>query len=279
MLAKMDLSYRERRKVLLLFDVDGTLTFPRQDISPEMDLQLSNLKRDVYVGLVGGSDMNKIAQQTFSAAAFKGGDADPIQRCVRHYDFVFAENGLVAYKDGELLAEQNLVKHLGDDKLQRFINFCLGYMSKLTLPVKRGNFIEFRNGMLNICPVGRSCSQAERLQFNTYDKEHQIRKKFIEELERQFGPSSQDPLGLAFSIGGQISFDAFPKGWDKTFCLQFIDNSFEKIYFFGDKTDPGGNDYEIFTHQRTIGVKVTSPSDCSSKLDRLQASGFSSTSL
>ena len=34
----------------------------------------------------------------------------------------------------------------------------------------RGNFIEFRNGMINVCPVGRSCSQEERDAFGNYDK-------------------------------------------------------------------------------------------------------------
>lgn len=29
-------------------------------------------------------------------------------------------------------------------------------------------------------------------------------------------------LGLTYSIGGQISFDVFPKGWDKTYCLQYV---------------------------------------------------------
>lgn len=43
-------------------------------------------------------------------------------------------------------------------------------MSNIKLPVKRGTFIEFRKGMLNVCPVGRSCSQEERVQFFEYDK-------------------------------------------------------------------------------------------------------------
>ncbi len=43
--------------------------------------------------------------------------------------------------------------------------------------------------------------------------------------------------GLTFAIGGQISFDVFPNGWDKTFCLQHVaDERFEEIHFFGDKT-------------------------------------------
>ena len=44
-------------------------------------------------------------------------------------------------------------------------------------------------------------------------------------------------LGLTYSIGGQISFDIFPDGWDKTYCLQFVEaDGFEEIHFFGDKT-------------------------------------------
>ena len=34
----------------------------------------------------------------------------------------------------------------------------------------RGTFIEFRNGMLNVCPVGRSCSQEERIEFYELDQ-------------------------------------------------------------------------------------------------------------
>ena len=41
------------------------------------------------------------------------------------YDYVFSENGLVAYKDGELLARQSILEHVGEEKLQTFINFCL----------------------------------------------------------------------------------------------------------------------------------------------------------
>ena len=30
--------------------------------------------------------------------------------------------------------------------------------------------MEFRNGMINVCPVGRSCSQKEREEFAAFDK-------------------------------------------------------------------------------------------------------------
>ena len=51
-----------------------------------------------------------------------------------------------------MIHKADLVGKLGDAFLQRFINFVLGYLSKVELPLKRGNFIEFRNGER---PAGR----------------------------------------------------------------------------------------------------------------------------
>lgn len=238
--------------MMLLFDVDGTLTPSRKTISDDMYQFMTQVKETVTCGLVGGSDLKKIAEQI--------GGMDALFK----FQYVFAENGLVAYESGNLINKECIQSHMGEEKLQKFINFSLRYMSDITLPVKRGTFIEFRNGLINVCPVGRSCSQEERDQFGEYDKEHRIREKFIQALEAEFPDS-----GLAFSIGGQISFDVFPKGWDKTYCLRFVEKDFDTIHFFGDKTDKGGNDYEIYNDHRTIGHKVTSPDDTKAQLKEL----------
>ena len=147
------------------------------------------------------------------------------------YDYLFSENGLVAHKAGKLLATQSLKAFLGEDKLKQFINFTLKEIAEIDIPVKRGTFIEFRNGMLNVSPVGRNCSQEERDAFEQYDKEHGIRKDLVDKLRTKFAD-----FGLTYSVGGQISFDVFPNGWDKTFCLQFVEKDFDEIHFFGDKT-------------------------------------------
>ncbi len=45
---------------------------------------------------------------------------------------------------------------------------------------------------------------------------------------------------MTFAIGGQISIDVFPDGWDKRYCLKHIENEgFKEIHFFGDKTEKG----------------------------------------
>ena len=109
-------------------------------------------------------------------------------------------------------------------------------------------------------PRRRNCSQSERDEFEKLDLQHGWRTTFVAALKKEF-----ESYGLTYSIGGQISFDVFPAGWDKTFCLQYLEPPHEKgivnVHFFGDKTSPGGNDFEIFTSEKTIGHSVTSPDD------------------
>jgi phosphomannomutase len=71
----------------------------------------------------------------------------------------------MAFKQGALLKATSFREHLGEAKLQKLINFILIYVANLDIPVKRGTFVEFRNGMLNVSPIGRNCSQEERDEF------------------------------------------------------------------------------------------------------------------
>ena len=226
---------------IILFDIDGTLTEPRNKMQDKMLNVLLELKNKNYtIGCVGGSDFQKAKDQIGN-------------NILSIFNYSFFENGLVAYKNEKILNIQDLKTFIGNEKLNKFINFVLKYISRLEIPIKRGTFIEFRNGMINISPIGRNCSQIERNDFEKFDNENNIRKKMIDALKLEF----QD-YDFTYSIGGQISFDVFPKGWDKTYCLQFL-KDFKKIYFFGDKTYLGGNDYEIYNSCRTIGFQTNGP--------------------
>ncbi|XP_072932340.1 phosphomannomutase [Epargyreus clarus] len=240
-----------RKNILYLFDVDGTLTKPRQKIANDLkDFLLNEVKPRVAIGLVSGSDYPKIVEQMTG------------EEITNEFDYVFCENGVMHYRQGELKSTQSILNYIGEQTLQKVINFALGYMSKLELPAKRGNFVEFRSSMINICPVGRSCSQSERDEFSRFDIEHKVRAKFVEALQNEFQGSK-----LTFALGGQISVDVFPTGWDKTYCLEHVaDENFSEIRFFGDKTTPGGNDYEIYNDARTVGHHVTSPDDTKHQL-------------
>jgi phosphomannomutase len=235
----------QTQTTIALFDLDGTLTKPRLQATEQMLTFLKDLRKRVTIGVVSGSDRSKINEQLTR-------DAGEI------FDYVFSENGVVAHKEKTLIGTNSIATFLGEPRLKELINFVLRYFSDLDIPVKRGTFVEYRTGMLNFSPVGRACSHQERLDFFAFDKEHKIREKFVAALYERF---PRDVYKLQFSIGGQISVDCFPVGWDKTYCLQYLDTIFPHIHFFGDMTHPGGNDHEIFAHERTRGHTVSSPED------------------
>ncbi|OMJ29513.1 Phosphomannomutase [Smittium culicis] len=243
---------RQLPKTICLFDVDGTLTPSRGKIGPEMKDALARLRQICAIGFLGGSDLSKQHEQLGN-------------NILDEFDFCFSENGLVSFRCGEPLPKQSFIGFLGEDKYKKFIKFVLHYIADLDIPIKRGTFVEFRNGMINVCPIGRNCSQEERKAFLEIDNKHGYRAEFVAKLEKEF-----PDYGLKYSIGGEISFDVFPVGWDKTFALNHLKNEdFDAVHFFGDKTMPGGNDYEIYTCDGVIGHSVKNPENTLETLNKL----------
>lgn len=248
---------------LILFDVDGTLTEPRKCITQNMLNTLHKLKtvQNIHLGFVGGSDLSKQQEQLH-------------EENFDLFEWRFSENGLVSYYQNNLIHKQSLSKIMGEHHLQVFINICLKVLANIdNIPVKRGNFIEFRNGMLNISPIGRSCSQLEREKFYEFDKINKIREQMINSIKKLWDIYTYENgivlPELKFSIGGMISVDVFPVGFDKTYCLKFVETVYDEIHFFGDKTDLGGNDYEIYNDPRVISHHVDCYEDTIEFLDKL----------
>jgi phosphomannomutase len=229
--------------VIALFDVDGTLTAARRSAAPETLAFLKALRTQIPLAVVGGSDFPKQKEQL-------GEDVLDL------FDYSFSENGLVAYKGRELIGRMSIRDHLTSEQRVRFANWTLDYIARLDIPVKTGTFIVLRTGMYNVSPIGRNCTYEERLEFSEFDKQRRIRQKMCEDYQAAFAG-----WGLKFSIGGQISIDAFPESWTKVYCLQFLEGKYTDIHFFGDMTMEGGNDYEIFVDPRTIGHTVKDPPD------------------
>lgn len=137
---------------------------------------LSRLRHKVAIGFVGGSDLAKQQEQLGSASV-------PVTTL---FDFCFSENGLHAFRLGEPLPSVSFIDWLGEEKYQQLVKFVLHYIADLEIPKKRGTFIEFRRGLVNISPIGRNASTAERNEYQEYDLKHGIRAKFVEEIKKKF---------------------------------------------------------------------------------------------
>ena len=120
-----------------------------------------------------------------------------------------------------------------------------------------GKFIDYRDSMINWCPIGRNAGEAPRNQFVNLDKDFKLRGHFVEDIRKWLTANKMD---VTVALGGQTSFDIYPNGWDKSYALKHFKN--HEVYFVGDKCEKDGNDYAIYNlldvNKR---FKVSSPED------------------
>ncbi|XP_953991.1 phosphomannomutase, putative [Theileria annulata] len=243
----------EDGSTILLFDLDETLALSFKPVTDEMKRILLFCKdKGYHIGLVSGSDFKKVESQLNPEFS-------------KSFNFIFCENGTQVYKNCQLVHSESIIKFLPDSLYKDLVNYVLVYIANLDIPKKRGCFIELRNSIINISPIGRNCSEPERHEFYNYDCVEKVRLKMCQDLNERFRDCEPK---LHFSVGGKISVDVFPEGWSKTFCLKFLED-YKTIHFFGDMTDPGGNDHEIFIHPRVIGHKVLNYQDTIKQLNEL----------
>ena len=113
--------------------------------------------------------------------------------------------------------------------------------------------------MINWCPIGRNANDNDRQRFEDFDKpDNSFRMNEIKGFEKFLAKTNMLDR-LTIKLGGETSFDIYPKGWDKTFALQHFEN--HQCWFVGDRCGENGNDQAIYerlrVHGRSFEVKTT----------------------
>ena len=91
---------------------------------------------------------------------------------------------------------------------------------------------------LNFSTVGRDITQAQREEYYEWDKIQGERKNICDNFNRLFNKH------FYACVGGKISIDIQKQGEDKSQIYHYLSDHDRKI-FFGDKCEPGGNDYAL----------------------------------
>jgi phosphomannomutase len=209
-----------------VFDVDGTLTASRKVIEPthkEFLLDWIDCK-DVY--LLTGSDAPKtIEQLTHDLWA-------------QFIAYQCSGNEIYPYGSPKVYSFDPFRMQCTKDMYNTVLNEIVRDSKyPFKLPEDTGNHIEYRTGCINLSTIGRACSAEQREHYYEWDKVHKERESIVERLE------NHDYFrGLSCSIGGQISIDIVSSGANKAQVFHFLKHN-GPIYFFGDKTSKGGNDY------------------------------------
>ena len=224
----------------LLFDMDGTLTDPRQSVTEDVLETLAKTATGIKRYLVTGSDFVKVEEQM-------GND-----NLLRLFERVYACNGTRVWNcnldmddetkplEPELIHKVSLTDYYSEADINHIINVLLETAHKTHTKIKTGTFIEWRDSQINFSVVGRNCTTEQRENYVKWDKKSGERDKIINQLREQFRG-----WGLSFRLGGQISIDVTREGWDKTYAFKNMDQSPDQCVFFGDKICKDGNDFDI----------------------------------
>lgn len=203
------------------FDVDGTLTPSRQQISPEFGTWFLKWIRDVQargdiVLLATGSDRPKteeqLGEEIFNSIAYAC-------NCM----------GNMVYHYGELVYEHKF-RHPHD-----LLIMLHDELVDSPYKIRAGNHIEDRGAMLNFSVVGRNATPEQRERYHEWDQISGERLAIASRINDTFIEHD-----IVAQVAGEIGIDITNIGHDKRQCIKYMQSG--PVMFFGDRMDEQGND-------------------------------------
>jgi phosphomannomutase len=230
---------------IVLFDMDGTLTPPREHLDYSLVETLREICKYAEIGIVSGSDFDYIMQQCGFLTT-----KDDIKLKMH----LLPCNGTKhcappLYKDSsyKIDVSKDMRREIGDNNFTNIMKKLIDYQNHIVshydLPLT-GHFISYRNSMINWCPIGRNAHIQDRNKFVNFDKVNgfsSFRRTILTQLKEEFENAR---IPVTIKLGGDTSFDIYPNGWDKTFALTHFPEY--EVYFLGDRCGDNGNDKEIY---------------------------------
>ena len=232
------------KDTLVMFDVDGTLTEPREPIRGPMIATLRELCLHCEVGLVTGSGLEYLKEQLWPAFN---------DYIIRQNCHLLPCNGTEYLVPGnevaltfETVSSNSMIKEVGTQSFNKLMqSLCVLHaqlIQEYSIPLA-GHFIQNRQSTINWCPIGRNADREQRAKFVELDNKIGLRRQYLSLLNQVI---RENKLQITAKLGGDTSFDIYPVGWDKTYALQHFDPEQWDFWFIGDRCYPAGNDYELF---------------------------------
>ena len=221
MSAVRELKWKQTKK-LIAFDLDGTLTAPKQPLSPENRAVLDTLAARYEIIMAGAGNCKRIYNQM-------GGYPITI---VGNYGM--EESRIV---DGEIRIVRE-EKAPADRKF--FDRKCMELRKKYGYTSYKGDPLEYHeSGMVTFGLLGTKPEQADKLAF---DPDKVKRRAMLPEVQEVFKDYS-------VFIGGTTSFDITPRQYNKYDAVMRYASEHgytkDQILFVGDDFADGGNDSQI----------------------------------
>lgn len=236
----------------IVFDIDNTLTPPREALDRDMAQRLADLGPPF--ALAAGSDLALLMSQFF----------EPLHAYGYRGEFdAFVCNGASRYRCrcGDQLSvtpvdEFSLVNHLGASRFAVLLGLLEALLESPAfalpagLPVVGPRIID-REAMINIAPSGRqrgalsADARASRDAFVAFDVRSGYRERLLPVLRAELDRALPGN-DLLLTLGGQTSFDLVVRGRDKSFAVRtLLSEGASRVTYVGDALFPGGNDAAV----------------------------------
>jgi phosphomannomutase len=201
-----------------IFDVDGTLTPSRGKIDQKFSNWFEHFQTHNSTYMVTGSDKVKTLEQV---------GLGHYHACIRVYNCA----GNDVWEQSKNIKRNKIIM---PDEWESILGRAL---ENSLAPNKTGNHFDVRSGLFNFSTLGRNATLSERADYVKFDNKTNERVLLVENLQRVW-------VDYDIQVAGETGIDIMKKGFDKAQIIHDFGPT-EPITFFGDKMEPGGNDYTL----------------------------------
>lgn len=214
-------------KTVFIFDIDGTICYARQRMEESFAHSFLEFSKQNTTVLVTGSDRSLAEEQVPRSIL----DQVQLYCCA-------GADGISFKVDTSIPSE--VVDELG------------AILKKSSYPVRTGNHINYRTGMINFSIVGRNANREQRQQYINFDLASKERETIVNSLSQKYP-------NLTFLVGGEISIDISKKGIDKSLVAQDLKIKYPDCFLiFVANNIIRGNDAPLaeYIHKNNLGYSV-----------------------
>ena len=214
--------------MLVIFDVDGTLTPSRGRIDEQFRLWLLNDMPFEFI-LITGSDAPKTREQIGDELY----DSTTVYNCTGNHVF---KNGVEIYRSAWTVNEG--LEHL-----------LLRELGLSTWQHKTGRHIEQRVGLCNFSIVGRNATKEQRAAYYQHDCTVLERERIAKLIMSEFPD-------IEATVAGETGIDIYARGTGKSQLVNSVADQ-APLIFFGDRMDPAGNFYCLAEAIKVLGLGLS----------------------
>ncbi|MBR5389190.1 HAD-IIB family hydrolase [Candidatus Saccharibacteria bacterium] len=229
-------------KKVLSFDVDQTLNVAKTPITDDIaDLLIGCLRADFAICPISGQKFDQFLIQIVDCLTRRGAKPEDLKNL---HLFVAQGTQYYRYDVAKKDWQQVYSYPLTDEQVEKITDAIrsaaeeLGYWEEDKLQ-PGDEIIENRLSQVTFSALGQKAGTKEKY---AWDPDHKKREQIVKRA-KELAPE------FDYEIGGTTSINAITPGMNKVFgmthLMEELNVKKEDILYFGDMTQPGGNDYPV----------------------------------